>query len=78
MSRWSRLIPALAVTLLLAACGQDAADTPFAPAGPAYDGGVPVVGGNNQTPPPDEEPATDATIQSDTTGRGGVPVVGGN
>jgi hypothetical protein len=74
MSRFSRLIPAVAVTILLAACGQ-AGDSPVGPSGPSLDGGPLVTGGNrsdstatttNNVPPPD------------STNRGGPLVTGGN
>lgn len=45
MSRWLRLIPALAVGLLLAACGEQGSDTPFAAPTPVFDGGH-TAGGN--------------------------------
>jgi hypothetical protein len=85
MSRFSRLIPAVAVTILLAACGQ-AGENPVGPAtpdAPSYDGGIPVLGGNHTdstaTGPSDtggEE--SGGTIPPDTTNRGGIPVTGGN
>src|SRR5215213_841209 len=31
MARWTRLFPALAVALVLGACGQGTTDTPFSP-----------------------------------------------
>lgn len=71
MSRLPRLIIAVAVTLLLAACGQ-AGDNPVGPAGPSMDGGVYIGGGNNTDPD-----TTTVTSQSAPT-TGGVYIGGGN
>jgi hypothetical protein len=80
MSRSSRLIPAAAIAILLAACGGTS-ENPIAPAGPSYDGGLPVTGGN-RTPPDStgfHSPTANAEgAPADTTGRGGLPVTGGN
>jgi hypothetical protein len=86
MSRFSRLIPVVAVTVLLAACGQ-AGENPIGPSGPSFDGGIPILGGNNTQP--DSTPSTGTTSgststgepetpPSDTTSRGGIPITGGN
>jgi hypothetical protein len=86
MSRWSRLIPVFAVTLLLAACG-DGADTPLAaPGAGVYDEGGLLVGGNNTSDPGTGSGSGTTTgtstgggtVQSDTTSRGGGLLVGGN
>lgn len=83
MSRFSRLIPAVAVTILLAACGQDGAN-PVAPDGPSFDGGILVTGGNRTQPDSTSGTTTSTTTteggeaQTDTTGRGGILVTGGN
>jgi hypothetical protein len=84
MSRWSRLIPILAVTVLLAACGQGTGDTPLSPAAPAtprMDGGL-LVGGNATPPGPGDGSSTTTTQSTeapgDSTARGGGLLVGGN
>jgi hypothetical protein len=82
MSRFSRLIPVVAVTILLAACGQDGAN-PVAPDGPSLDGGILVTGGNRTEPDsttgtPNSNATGDGETQTDTTGRGGILVTGGN
>lgn len=81
MSRFSRLIPAVAVTILLAACGQDGAN-PVAPDGPSFDGGILVTGGNRTASDSTTTSSTTTTqggeAQTDTTGRGGILVTGGN
>ena len=82
MTRWHRFIPAVAVALLLGACGGNGSDTPLSPAGPKFDGGYIVVG--NATPPPDSTKSSSSTTSSsstaevppDTTSRGGYIVVG--
>ncbi len=76
MSRFSRLIPVVAVTILLAACGQDGVN-PVAPEGPSFDGGIAVTGGN-RTDSTTTASAAGATAEADTTGRGGIAVTGGN
>ena len=73
MSRSSRLISAVAVTLLLAACGQDMADNPLGPDG-RLENGVVATGGNNSE---DGSGTGDTSVQSDTTGRG-ITATGGN
>lgn len=81
MSRFSRLIPVVAVTVLLAACGQ-AGENPMAPAGPSLDGGIPIAGGNHTDP--DSTTVTTSSTDptqappSDSTSRGGIPISGGN
>jgi hypothetical protein len=82
MSRWSRLIPILAVTVLLGACGQGAGDTPMSPAVPRMDGGL-LVGGNSTPPGPGDGGSGTNSTQStsapgDSTARGGGLLVGGN
>ncbi len=73
MSRMSRLIPALAVVCVLAACG-DSGSTPLSPDGPSYDTGVGSGGGNTES----DSTTTLTTTQSDTTTRSGVGSGGGN
>lgn len=85
MARWNRLIPALAVTLVLGACGQGTTDTPFSPSAPRFDGGGTSLGGN-VTPPTGGDPApssttsttTAAEVPPDSTGRTGGTSLGGN
>lgn len=84
MSRWSRLVPILAVSVLLAGCGEGMGDTPLAPAGPnspRMDGGL-LVGGNATPPAPGEDEGTSTTSSNtsaaDSTARGGGLLVGGN
>lgn len=76
MSRLSRLIPALAIALVLAAC-SDSGSTPLSPDGPSYEeSGVGSAGGNRDgTTPPT---TTTTTTQTDTTSRSGVGSAGGN
>jgi hypothetical protein len=84
MIRWHRIIPAVAVTLLLGACGQAGSDTPLSPQEPRFDGGY-IVGGNTTPPPPptEEDASTsgastgDASVPKDSASRGGY-IVGGN
>lgn len=75
MSRTSRLIPAILLACVLAACGE-AGNTPVGPEGPSLDSGVGSGGANKEG---DDEPlVTTATTQSDTTGRTGVGSGGSN
>lgn len=74
MSRFPRLIAAVAVTVLLAACGQVDND-PVGPSGPSLDGGV-LIGGSNRTEP-DSTTSPGAQGQTTTTS-GGVPIGGSN
>jgi len=77
MSRWSRLVPVLAVSALLAACGGTGSDTPLAPASsaaPRYDGGL-GMGGNYTGSDPDP---TTSTHTDSTTLEGGGLGMGGN
>lgn len=76
MSRTSRLIPALVLACVLAACGE-AGNTPVGPDSPSFDTGVGSPGGNREG---EEEPliTTTAAAESDTTGRTGVGSPGGN
>jgi hypothetical protein len=69
MSRLPRLITAVAVTFLLAACGQGS-DNPVGPSGPSMDGGI-LIGGGNRTQP-------DSTVTSGQSAQGGVLIGGGN
>jgi len=80
MSRSSRLIAGIAVSILLAACGQ-AGDSPIGPAGPSMDGGY-STGGNREAPP--DSTGVRSTVEADgpelppdSTGRGGYST-GGN
>ena len=79
MSRSSRLIAGIAVSILLAACGQ-AGDTLTGPEGPSMDGGY-STGGNREagqdTTTVTTTSSTGGTVASDTTGRGGYST-GGN
>jgi hypothetical protein len=80
MSRWTRLIPMLAVSVLLAACGQESGDSPLAPEGPRTNAGGWTVGGTATGTGGQEtkEPTTSAdVVPSDTTSRGGGWTVGG-
>ena len=77
MSRFSRLIPVVAVTILLAACGQ-AGDNPVGPAGPSFDGGPLVTGGNRSDSTSTGTTGTTTTAPTDSTNRGGPLVTGGN
>jgi len=80
MSRWTRLIPMLAVSVLLAACGQESGDNPLAPEGPRTSAGGWTVGGNATGTGGGEttEPTTSAdAAPTDTTSRGGGWTVGG-
>ena len=76
MSRFPRLIAAVAVTILLAACGQ-AGENPVGPAGPSLDGGITIGGGNNTEPD-----TTTTNTGSEQTGAsaesGGITIGGGN
>ena len=85
MARWTRLIPALAVSLVLGACGQGSTDTPFSPPAARYEGGGTSLGGNFVPPPGGGEPTTTSTtstgpmeLPQDTTGRTGGTSLGGN
>lgn len=71
-----RLIPTLAVALLLAACSTDG-NAPFAPADPSFSTGGHSTGGNRdgETLTTDSD---DLTVQSDTTDRSGGHSTGGN
>ena len=82
MSRWSRFIPIMAVSVVLAACGQGGGDTLLAPAGPHMDGGL-LVGGNATPPAPGGDNGTNSTAStttapSDSTSKDGGLLVGGN
>lgn len=71
MKRWF-LSAASVLVLALAGCG-DGSESPIAPSGPAYNGGL-VVGGNSVETAP---PPTTASDSTNTSERGGL-VVGGN
>lgn len=79
MSRSSRLIAGIAVTILLAACGQ-AGDTLTGPDGPSMDTGY-STGGNREAAADTSfvplSSAGDGTAPADTTGRSGYST-GGN
>jgi hypothetical protein len=82
MSRSPRLITAVAVAILLAACGQ-AGDNPMGlDASPSFDGGTLVTGGNNTDPDStttsSNSTTTDGEASSDSTTRSPVLVTGGN
>jgi hypothetical protein len=85
MSRSPRLITAVAVAILLAACGE-AGDNPMGPsAAPSFDGGTLVMGGNNTDPDSTTTTSTGTTTTpgseappSDSTSRSPVLVTGGN
>ena len=85
MARWTRLIPAFAVALVLAACGQGTSDTPFSPAAARHDGGGATVG-SNFVPPSDGSESTSTTstsdgsteVPNDSTSRTGGATVGSN
>lgn len=85
MTRWTRLIPALAVGLVLAACGQDSGSNPLAPLGPRMDSGygtggnVTGGGGTTTTTSTTSGFGSDSTtiVVEDTTSRSGYGT-GGN
>ncbi len=67
MARWTRWIAAAVVVVLLAACGSDASENPFAPGNASYNGGY-ATGGNDSEAPPD---ATTTSSESDWSGLSG-------
>lgn len=75
MSRSSRLIAGIAVSILLAACGQ-AGDDLTGPAGPSMDGSGYSTGGNKEDPGATTNDT--GTVPTDSTGRGGGYSTGGN
>lgn len=78
MSRSSRLITGIAVTLLLAACGQ-AGDPLTGPDGPSLNGGY-STGGNRaegDSTVTTQSAGSETTVASDSVGRGGYST-GGN
>lgn len=78
MSRSSRLIAGIAVTLLFAACGQ-AGDSLTGPDGPRLNSGY-STGGNRaegDSTVTTQSAGSDATVASDSLGRGGYST-GGN
>lgn len=77
MTRWTRVIPAVAVALVLGACGQGTTDTPLSPDVARYeDGGGTSLGGN--TVDPNGGGTGTATTQSDSLGATGGTSLGGN
>ena len=76
MTRSSRVVSALAIALLLSACGMDG-DTPLAPAEPALSGGQ-LTGGNRA----EEEDTAGSTSTPDPGDseeeRSGGQATGGN
>ena len=85
MARWTRLIPVLAVSIVLGACGQGTADTPFSPPAARLDGGGTILGGNYVPPSGDDSQTTTTTSSTpdptpfpkDTTGATGGTILGG-
>lgn len=89
MSRWSRLMPAVIFTALLAGCGEGALSDPITlPGGPSYNGGGYATGGNLVGDDDDDEIGTTSTTADPVQdgddpkpaeeGRGGGYAVGGN
>ncbi len=75
MSRTSRLIPAILLACVLAACGETGS-TPVGPDGPSFDSGVGSGGANREGE--EEPPITTMTAAGDTVGRAGVGSGGSN
>jgi hypothetical protein len=71
MARWTRLVPAFAVALILAACGQGTSDTPLSPSGARHDGGGTSVGTNFV--PPDSTQTSGNTSSTTSTGTTELP-----
>lgn len=71
MARWTRLVPAFAIALVLAACGQGTSDTPLSPPSARHDGGGTSVGTN--VTPPDSSDATSSTTSTTSTGTAQLP-----
>jgi hypothetical protein len=86
MARWTRLVPAFAIALVLAACGQGTSDTPLSPPAARHDGGGTTVGSNFVPPPDGSETTTSTTststgpteLPADSTSRTGGATVGSN
>jgi len=82
MTRWTRVLPALAVALVLGACGQGTTDTPLSPNVARYeDGGGTSLGGNTVDPNAGGGSASTTsttTAQSDSLGATGGTSLGGN
>jgi hypothetical protein len=88
MARWTRIVPAFAAALALAACGQEPSDTPLSPPAARFEAGGGSTLGGNFTPPGDSvsagRTATSAPtsaeaplVPDDSTHRGGS-TLGGN
>ena len=77
MSRTSRLIPALVLACVLAACGE-AGNTPVGPDGPSLDSGVGSMGGNREGEEPPATTTTSSAASDSTIQVGGVGSMGGN
>ncbi len=85
MTRWTRWIPAVAVLVLLAACGSDSSDNPLAPRGASYSGGYsPGANKSDSTTVAESSGesggtlAEDGTAQTDSTTRTGGYSPGAN
>jgi hypothetical protein len=79
MIRWTRVFPILAVSVLLAACGQESGVNPLEPQGPRTSSGWTVGGtvtGTGEEGTDASAASTDVT-PSDSTSRGGGWTVGG-
>ncbi len=80
MMRWTRVFPILAVSVLLAACGQESGVNPLEPESPRTSAGGWTVGGTaTGTGGAEPEASTSSTdvLPSDSTSRGGGWTVGG-
>jgi hypothetical protein len=66
MPRWTRLIPLLAVGLVLGACGQNGGGNPLAPPQARHDGGLGMGGSRSG-----EGGGEEATSSSSTTSANG-------
>lgn len=82
MTRWTRVLPAFAVVLVLGACGQGTTDSPLSPDLPRYeDGGGTSLGGNTVDPNAGggtSSPNSTNSTQSDSLGATGGTSLGGN
>jgi hypothetical protein len=87
MARWTRLVPAFAAALALAACGHGSNDTPLSPSTPRFDAGGGSTLGGNAAPQGDSVSTRTRTasptsadapvVPDDSTHRGGS-TLGGN
>ena len=80
MTRWTRVFPILAVSVLLAACGQESGDNPLAPESARTSTGWAVGGnvtGSGEGETGEPTASADTAVPSDTTARGGGWAVGG-